>query len=143
MVPRNLDRFQQRMQRIKQDLDRIPGVKGLQGQLLANDLIKALTPDAAAVVLPTPPRSLEVLDVAVHAKPPKQVIVWQWNFDQDRPGSLPAGFVELGRSDGDQTVWQVQAEQESQNGTSRSLVRSAACSTPNCVRLLEIGRAHV
>lgn len=136
MVPRNLDRFQQRMQRIKQDLDLIPGVKGLQGQLLANDLVKALTPDAAAVVLPTPPRSLEVLDVAVHAKPPKQDIVWQWNFDQDRPGSLPAGFVELGRSDGDQTVWQVQAEQESQNGTSRSLVRSAACSTPNCVRLL-------
>jgi hypothetical protein len=135
MVPRNLDTFQQRMQRIKQDLDLIPGVKGLQGQLLANDLVKALSPDAAAIVLPTPPRSLEVLDVAVHANPPKQDIVWQWNFDQDQPGSLPAGFVGLGRNDADSTAWQVQAYQESPNGAQR-LVSSTGCSTPDCVRLL-------
>jgi hypothetical protein len=132
-VPRNLDHFQQHLQRIKQDLDLIPGVKGLQGQLLANDMVKALSPDAAGIVLPTPPRSLEVLDVAVHANPPKQDIVWQWNFDQDPLGTLPAGFVSLEGQD--VGAWQIQSHPDGSNGTLR-LVRSAPCSTPGCIRLL-------
>ncbi len=138
LVPRNLERFQERMQQVKQDLDRIPGLKGLQGQLVANDLVKSLTPEAAAIVLPNPPRSPEVLDVAVHASPPKQDILWQWNFDQDQPGQLPAGFVRLDRNDGEATSWQVQADPEISHGMPQRLVRSSACSTPDCVRLLVV-----
>lgn len=140
-APRNLDRFQQHLQRIKQDLDLIPGVKGLQGQLLANDLVKALSPDAAAIVLPTPPRSLEVLDVAVHANPPKQDIVWQWNFDQDSVGTLPAGFVSLGAQGTDAGAWQIQSHPDGSNGTLR-LVRSVPCSTSDCIRLLVAERVR-
>ena len=134
-VPRNLDRFQQRMRQVKQDLDQIPGVKGLQGQLIANDLVKSLTADAMAIVLPSPPRSREVLDVAVHANPPKQDIIWQWNFDQDQPGHLPAGFATLGSPSEQADGWQVQVDQAMPNETQR-LVRASACQRENCIRLL-------
>lgn len=134
-VPRDLGRFQQRMRQIKQDLDQIPGVKGLQGQLVANDLVKSLTPEATAIVLPSPPRSLEVLDVAVHANPPKQDIIWQWNFDQDQVGHPPVGFAALGQSSEPADAWQVQVDQTIPHETQR-LVHASACSAENCVRLL-------
>ncbi len=134
-VPRNLDRFQQRMRQIKQDLDQIPGVKGLQGQLVANDLVKSLTPEAAAIVLPSPPRSREVLDVAVHANPPKQDIIWQWNFDQEQLGQPPTGFAILGRQSERADGWQVQVDQTIANGSQR-FVRTAPCLGQDCARLL-------
>lgn len=134
-VPRNLDRFQRRMRQIKQDLDQIPGVKGLQGQLVANDLVKSLTPEAAAIVLPSPPRSHEVLDVAVHANPPKQDIIWQWNFDQEQLGHPPAGFAILDRQGEQADGWQVQADQAMPNGSQR-FVRTAPCLGQDCARLL-------
>lgn len=134
-VPRDRERFHDRLRLVKQDLDTISGVKGLPEQLLANDLVKALSPDAAAIVLPSSPRSPEVLDVAIHATPPKQDIVWQWNFDQDRPGSVPAGFRGLNRPDGGTAGWEVAADTESTNGK-QQIVRSAACAKPACVRLL-------
>ncbi len=135
LVPRDPERFHDRLRRIKQELDAIPGVKGLPEQLLANDLVKALSPEAAAIVLPSSPRSPEVLDVAIHAKPPKQDIVWQWNFDQDRLGSVPSGFVGLNRPEGGTAGWEVATDGELPNGT-RSVVRSSACMKPACVRLL-------
>jgi hypothetical protein len=134
-VPRHLDRFKAQMREIKQDLDQIPGVKGLQEQLVANDLVKSLAPEAAAVVLPSPPRSPEVLDVAVHANPPKQDILWQWNFDQDEPGHMPTGFVRMGPNDGDAAIWQVQVDQDASRGVHR-LVRSPTCSLQDCAQLL-------
>lgn len=137
LVPRNPERFHDRLRRVKQDLDSIPGVKGLPEQLLANDLVKALSPEAAAIVLPSSPRSPEVLDVAIHAKPPAQDIVWQWNFDQDRPGSVPNGFVGLNRPDGGSAGWEVTKDGESPAGM-RQVIRSAACANPACVRLLVV-----
>ncbi|MBH0200366.1 MAG: hypothetical protein HP497_13275 [Nitrospira sp.] len=135
LVPRNPERFHDRLRRVKQDLDSIPGVKGLPEQLLANDLVKALSPEAAAIVLPSSPRSPEVLDVAIHAKPPKQDIVWQWNFDQDRLGSVPSGFVGLNHPDGGTAGWEVTTDGESPS-SARQIIRSAACAKPACVRLL-------
>ena len=135
MVPRDPDRFQQRMQLVKQDLDLIPGVKGLQGHLLANELVKALTPDATTIVLPTPTRSAEVLDVTVHANPPKQDILWQWNFEQDQPGLPPTGFVRLDQHDDTSTSWQVEVDHDPARGGQR-VVRATACPTQDCVRLL-------
>ncbi|MBL8054342.1 MAG: hypothetical protein CCU26_04945 [Nitrospira sp. UW-LDO-01] len=134
-VPRNLDQFQQQMRQVKQDLDQISGVKGLQGQLVANDLVKSLTADATTIVLPSPPRSREVLDVAVHANPPKQDIIWQWNFDQEQLGHPPTGFVILGRQGEQADGWQVQADQTIPNEAQR-LVHASACETENCLRVL-------
>ena len=141
VVPRDADRFHDRLRRVKLDLDAIPGVKGLPEQLLANDLVKALSPEAAAIVLPSSPRSPEVRDVAIHAKPPKQDIVWQWNFDQDRLGSVPFGFVGFNRPDGGASGWEVTTDGGMPNAQ-QQIVRSAACAKPSCVRLLvaESGR---
>ena len=135
LAPRDQDRFQQRLQQSKRDLGLIPGVKGLSGQLLANDLVKALTPEATNIVLPSPPRSLEVLDVAVHANPPKQDILWQWNFDQDQPGQVPTGFVQWNGNEDNATVWQVHIDEGAASAV-HQMVRSSACSRPDCMRLL-------
>ncbi len=134
-VPRSPDRFRKRMMQVKQDLDQIAGVEGLQGQLVANDLVKSLTPEASAIVLPSPPRSPEVLDVAVHANPPKQDIIWRWDFDHDQPGIPPAGFIGLSRDDKNTAAWEVHVDQDTSRGVQR-LVRSPACSRQDCVRLL-------
>ncbi len=134
-VPRNLDQFQERMQQIRQDVNQIPGLQGLHTHLVANDLVKSLTPEAAAIVLPSPPRSPDVLDVAVHANPPKQDILWQWNFDHDELGTIPAGFVEMGRDDENAALWEVQVDQDPSRGIQR-LVRSLTCARQDCVRLL-------
>jgi hypothetical protein len=123
------------MLKIKQDLDQIPGVKGLQTQLVANDLVKSLTSEASAIVLPSPPRSPEAPDVVVHANPPKQDILWRWDFDHDQPGIPPAGFVGLSRDDENAAVWEVHIDQDASRGVQR-LVRSQACSLQDCVRLL-------
>lgn len=140
LVPRNLERFNSRLQSVKQDLDQIADLKGLQGQLLANDLVKALSPESAAIVLPTSPRSTEVLDVAVHATPPKQDIVWRWNFDQDQPGTVPTGFIDLMSEGSDSAHWHVQPYDDASSDTQR-LVKSSHCSTTDCVRLLVADRA--
>jgi len=134
-VPRDRERFHDSLRLVKQNLDAISGVKGLLEQLLANDLVKALSPDAAAIVLPSSPRSPEVLDVAIHAMPPKQNIVWQWNFDQDRPGSVPSGFSSLNRPDEGADGWEVVADTESTH-SKQQVVRSAACAKPACMRLM-------
>ncbi|MBX3333445.1 MAG: hypothetical protein KF876_04935 [Nitrospira sp.] len=134
-VPRNLDQFQEQMQQIRQDVDQIPGLQGLHRHLVANDLVKSLTPEAAAIVLPSPPRSPDVLDVAVHANPPQQDILWQWNFEHDELGTMPAGFVEMGRDDEHAALWEVQVDQDPSRGIQR-LVRSLTCARQDCVRLL-------
>lgn len=134
-VPRNLNQFRQRMRQVKHDLDQIPEVNGLHGQLVANDLVKSLTPEASAIVLPNPSRSPEVLDVAVHANPPKQDILWRWDFDHDQPGIPPVGFIGLSRDDENTAAWEVHIDQDASRGVQR-LVRSPACSVQDCVRLL-------
>jgi len=134
-VPRDLVRFNSRLQLIKQDLDQIADLKGLQGQLLANDLVKALSPDSAAIVLPTPSRLTEVRDVAIHATPPKQDIVWRWNFDQDPLGTVPAGFVDLLADESESAHWRVQADDKASSSTEH-LVHAPHCAAADCVRLL-------
>lgn len=134
-VPRNLDQFQEQMRKIKQDLNQIPGVKGLQTQLVANDLVKSLASEASTIVLPSHPRSPEVSDVAVHATPPKQDIIWRWDFDHDQPGIPPAGFIGLSRDDKNTAAWEVYIDQDASRGVQR-LVRSPTCSLQDCVRLL-------
>ncbi len=92
-VPHNGEAFLTAMSVAKQDLDKVPGHKGLQEQLVANDLVKAFTPEAVGIVLPTPARSSEVADVAIHAQPPKQDLFRMWDFDKDLSGKAPGGFT--------------------------------------------------
>lgn len=139
-VPRDPDTFLRQLNLVKQEVGRIPGTKGLIGHLLANDLVKALTSEARTIVLPTPPRSMEVLDVAVHANPPKQDIVWQWNFDHDVPGQLPTGFVALNQTGSKVPDWQVLADQEGPTGN-QLLAQSRPCSPSGCIDLLVAERA--
>ncbi|ALA59673.1 hypothetical protein [Nitrospira moscoviensis] len=140
-VPRDAEAFTRQLALVKQDVDRIPGTKGLLGHLVANDLVKALTPEARTVVLPSPPRSMEVLDVAVHANPPKQDIVWQWNFDQDVPGAVPTGFLALRSGGSEAADWQVAADRDG-GGQNQLLTQANRCATPGCVRLLVAERAR-
>ena len=133
--PRNLTALQQRLQQVKQDLDNIPGAKGLWSHLVANELVKALMPQSQTVVLPTPPRSSEVLDVAVHANPPRQEIVWQWNFDQDTPKAIPSGFVAISTQGAEAPDWQVLVDDKAP--TPRQLVaQTRPCSISGCAHLL-------
>lgn len=140
-VPRDVPAFNAHLERVKQDVGRIPGTKGMLGHLLANDLVKALTAEANAIVLPSPPRSQEVLDVAVHANPPKQDIVWQWNFDQDPPGATPAGFVALGTEGSESADWHVMTDPDGAGGN-QLLTQAIRCAAPGCIHLLVAERVR-
>jgi len=134
-VPRDPRAFETALNRSKESLAKIPGNKGMLGHLVANDLVKGLTPEAPTVVLPSPPRSTEVLDVAVHANVPKQDIVWQWNFDQDQIMSLPAGFTPLTQGSAEAPDWSVQADGTAPT-TGRHVVQARPCSSSDCAHLL-------
>ena len=92
-IPRNSKAFAAALETAKQDLYKVPGNTGLHDHLIANDLVRALTPEAANVALPMPARSAEVADVAIHAQPPKQDLFRMWDFDKDLSGKAPEGFT--------------------------------------------------
>ncbi|HSN03865.1 MAG TPA: hypothetical protein VLS44_02715, partial [Nitrospira sp.] len=109
---RTSDGLQARLQTVKDHHERLSGVTGLWPYLVGNDVVKALVQDGQRVTLPTPVRAPDVLNVEVHAKPPQQDIVWQWNFEQDTPESVPAGFVALSTPGADASGWRVQADRQ-------------------------------
>ncbi len=135
MVPRNPARFNQRLQQVRQDVDRIPGVKGILGHLLANDLVKGLVAESNTIVLPLPPRSAEVLDVSVHATPPRQDIVWSWNFDRDAVSSVPKGFTAFSTAGAETPEWRVLVDEEAPT-PGQAVDQSRVCTVPDCTYLL-------
>ncbi len=141
-VPRDLEVLQQRLQQVKEDLDRVYGAKGIWSHLVANELVKALLPQSQSVVLPTPTRSLEVLDVAVHANLPRQDILWQWNFDQDTPQALPVGFVAISTQGADSPDWQVLADDKAST-PGQVVAQNWPCSTSGCAHLLVADRVRI
>lgn len=140
-VPRDGQAFATSLERVKQDVSGIPGTNGMLGHLLANDLVKALTTEANAIVLPSQSRSPEVLDVAVHATPPKQDIVWQWNFDRDALRVPPSGFVSVSSPGAEAPDWQVLAEHNTTT-SNQLVVQSRPCATADCAHLLVAERVH-
>lgn len=139
-VPRNPAAFTAALEVAKQNLAKVPGNKGLLDHLVANDLVKALTPEASTIVLPTPPRSSEVLDVAIHANAPKQDIVWMWNFDKDQPNSVPAGFTPMTYGSAEPADWKVQPAGDTSSG--QFVVQTRPCSTADCAQLLVAERVQ-
>ena len=79
--------------------------------------------------------------MAVHANPPKQDIVWRWDFDQDQPGTLPAGFTDLTAAGTGAGNWHVQPHHDAPAGT-QGLVTSSGCAAPDCIRLLVADHAR-
>ncbi len=137
-VPRNQDAFTAALDRAKQDLAKVPDTKGLHDHLIANDLVKALTPEATRVVLPTPPRSSEVLDTAIHANAPRQDIVWLWNFDKDKPSGLPAGFTPMTQGSTESSEWSVQVDPD--QPAAQFVTQTRPCSAADCAHLLVVDR---
>lgn len=143
-VPRDPARFDARLQAAQAWHDRLSGAVGVWPFLVGNDLVKALVPDGARVTLPTPVRALDVLDVEVHAKPPRQDIAWQWNFDQEAPGALPAGLIAMSMPGADPPAWRVVADAQAPT-PGHAVIQDRPCAAgPNdCAHLLLADRIRV
>ena len=134
-VPRESARLQDRLQTVKTWHDRIAGAVGIWPYLVGNDVVKALLPNNEQVTLPTTARASDVLNVEVHAKPPRQDIVWQWNFEQDAPDALPVGFVVMSTPGAEPSGWRVLSDgQISTPG--KLVVQDRPCETNDCAHLL-------
>ncbi|MER3424473.1 MAG: hypothetical protein C4293_15895, partial [Nitrospiraceae bacterium] len=132
-VSRKPAQMEEHLRRVRESHDQVPGVVGLWSHLIGNDLVKPLVPEAAFVTVPSPVRSVEVLDVEVHAKPPKQDLIRAWDFDDERPGRFPVGFSVMEGTD-DRT-WLVEADAEAPTPPN-VLLQANPCPTPDCFRVL-------
>ena len=140
-VPREPTRLQERLQTVKTWHDRASGAVGVWPYLVGNDVVKALIPDGTQVVLPTSVRASDVQSVEVHAKPPRQDIVWQWNFDQDALDALPVGFVALSTPGAEPSGWRVLSSKESPT-SGQLVIQDRPCPAPECAHLLLADRIH-
>jgi len=131
--------LQARLRAVKDHHEHLAGVTGLWPYLVGNDVVKALVPDGQRVTLPTPVRAPDVLNVEVHAKPPQQDIVWQWNFEQDAPGAVPAGFAVLSTPGAESAGWRVLADSQSPT-PGKLVVQDRPCGTEDCAHLLVADR---
>jgi hypothetical protein len=124
-----------RLSAVKEAHEHLAGVTGLWPYLVGNDVVKALVPDGQRVTLPTPVRAPDVLNVEVHAKPPQQDIVWQWNFEQDPPETMPAGFVALSTPGAEPSGWRVLSDGQLP-APGKLVVQDRPCGTDDCAHLL-------
>lgn len=124
-----------RVRMVKEWLDRLPGVIGIWNYLIGNDVVKALIPEGMQVMLSTPVRSLEVLDVSVHSTPPAQDLLRSWDFDNEAPGSTPRGLLAVGLAPGQGENWTVVADPQAPTAP-HALMHRASCPAPDCVHLL-------
>ncbi len=132
---RTSEGLQARLHAVKDSHEHLAGVTGLWPYLIGNDVVKALVLDGQRVTLPTPVRAPDVLNVEVHAKPPRQDIVWQWNFDQDAPNTVPAGFVALSTPGAEPSGWRVLPDGLAST-PGNLVVQDRPCETGECAHLL-------
>ena len=71
----------------------------------------------------------------VKANPPRQEVVWQWDFDQDTPQALPSGFVAISTQEAEAPDWQVLADSEAPT-PGQLVVQNRPCSISGCAHLL-------
>jgi hypothetical protein len=132
---RTTEGLQSHLHVVKDNHDRLNGVTGLWPHLVGNDVVKALVPDGQHITLPTTTRASDVLDVQIHATPPPQNIVWQWNFEQDALNTVPAGFVALSTPGAAPSGWRVLSDgQPSTPG--KLVIQDRPCGTEPCAHLL-------
>ena len=140
-VPREQAHLQERMQTVKTWHDRITDAVGVWPYLVGNDVVKALLPNNEHVTLPTSARASDVFNVEVHAKPPRQDIVWQWNFEQDALEALPVGFVVLSTPGAEPSGWRVLSDGQIPT-PGKLVVQDRPCPVPECAHLLLADRIH-
>lgn len=140
-VPREPAHLQERLQTVKIWHDRVSGAAGVWPYLIGNDVVKALVPDGAQVMLPRTVRALDVSNVEIHAEPPRQDIVWQWNFDQDAPDALPVGFVALSTPGAEPSGWRVLPDGQTPT-RGKLVVQDRPCATSDCAHLLLADRVR-
>lgn len=129
---------QTRVRLVKQWYDRIPlpvRVVGIWGHLVGNELVKALVPEGTQVTLPTPVRSPEVLDVAVHSNPPAQDLLRAWDFDAEPAGAVPRGLLVSVPAREDRADWRIEADPQAPTAP-HVLTHHAVCPTDDCVHML-------
>lgn len=134
-VPREPAHLQERLQTAKIWHDRVSGAVGVWPYLVGNDVVKALLPNSEQVTLPTPVRASDVLNVEVHAKPPRQDIVWQWNFDQDALDALPVGFVAWSTPGAEPSGWRVLPDGQIPT-RGKLVIQDRPCTAGECAHLL-------
>lgn len=137
-LTRTPDRVHALVRLVKEWHDRIPlpvGVVGVWSHLVGNDLVKALVPEGTQVTLPTPIRSLEVLDVAVHANLPAQDLLRAWDFDHEQPGAVPRGLLIADPAGDNQGTWVVAADHHAPTPP-HVLAHQAVCPAAGCVHML-------
>ncbi len=134
-VPREPAHLQDQLHIVKTWHDRISGTAGVWPYLIGNDVVKALVPDGGQVMLPRTVRASDVSNVEIHAEPPPQDIVWQWNFEKDAPNALPVGFVTVSTSGAEPSGWRVIADDQSPT-RGKVVVQDRPCETGECAHLL-------
>ena len=77
----------------------------------------------------------------VKANPPRQEVVWQWDFDQDTPQALPSGFVAISTQEAEAPDWQVLADSEAPT-PGQLVVQNRPCSISGCAHLLVADRVR-
>jgi hypothetical protein len=140
-VPRETAHLQERLQTVRIWHDRLSGAVGIWPYLVGNDVVKALLPSSEPVTLPTSARASDVLDVGVHAKPPRQDIVWQWNFEQDPLGALPLGFAALSTPGAEPSGWHVLSDGQIPV-PGKLVIQDRPCGTVDCAHLLLADHIH-
>ncbi|MCS6290486.1 MAG: hypothetical protein H8K10_16140 [Nitrospira sp.] len=140
-VPREPAQLEERFQIVKTWHDRISGAAGVWPYLIGNDIVKALVPEGAQVLLPRTDRASDVSNVEIHAEPPRQDIVWQWNFDQDLADALPRGFVALSTPGADSPGWRVLPDGQTPT-LGQLVVQDRPCATGECAHLLLADRVR-
>lgn len=140
-VPREPAHLQEQLHIAKTWHDRISGAAGVWPYLIGNDVVKALVPAGGQVTLPRTVRASDVSNVEIHAEPPPQDIVWQWNFDQDAPNALPVGFVTVSTPGAEPSGWRVISDDQSPT-RGKVVVQDRPCETGECAHLLLADRVR-
>lgn len=134
-ISRQPGRIEEDLRIAKGWLDQIPGQTGVWSYLVGNDVVKALIPEGSRVVLASPPRSLEVLDVKIHAEVPAQDIFRSWNFDAEPPGQAPGGFRAKPAGPEQPGAWRIAADPKALSAPN-VLSHASACRETDCFELL-------
>lgn len=132
---RNMAQLRELAQISRHWYDQIPGVEELWAYLIGNDIVKAVVPEGESVTLPLPPRSPDVLDVGIHARPPAQDLLRGWEFDSQEVGQPPEGFSAVVIGDRQAGVWRIEEDPDAPTAPN-VLVQTTGCVAQDCLQFL-------
>jgi hypothetical protein len=140
-VPRDQQRLQTSVQLSRSQHDQILGITGLWPHLIGNDLVKSLVSGGTQTVIPSPARSSEVMDNAVHHTIQDHNMFRTWNFDQDALGNVPSGFTAGPTGNRAFDTWRIEAETTAP-APPHVVTQTSPCLESGCFRVL-LADAHI